>query len=209
MFQNSRRETGSTPLVGSSRKSTRGVWMSAQESPSFCFIPPDRLPARRRRKGPRPENSRSPGSFSFPFAPGDAVQVGVEAEVLRDGQVGVEPEPLAHVADLALDRRRLRADGAAHHPGVAFRGVEDPRQEAHDGGLPRAVGPHQAEDLPFLDGERQPVHGDGAAEDAAQALGADRLRHGPALPQRTVIAASAGMPGRSSRAGFGTSTFTR
>ena len=53
MRQKSRRETGSTPLVGSSRKSTRGVWMRAQARPSFCFMPPDRLPAWRRWKGVR------------------------------------------------------------------------------------------------------------------------------------------------------------
>ncbi len=46
MRQKSRRDTGSTPLVGSSRKSTLGVWMRAQQSPSFCFMPPDRSPAR-------------------------------------------------------------------------------------------------------------------------------------------------------------------
>jgi len=45
MRQKSRRETGSTPLVGSSRNSTLGVWTSAQARPSFCFHAPDSLPA--------------------------------------------------------------------------------------------------------------------------------------------------------------------
>ncbi len=33
--------------AGALENSTRGVWISAQASPSFCFMPPDRLPARR------------------------------------------------------------------------------------------------------------------------------------------------------------------
>lgn len=49
--QNSLRETGSTPVVGSSRKRTSGLWISAQLRASFCFIPPDKAPARRLRKG--------------------------------------------------------------------------------------------------------------------------------------------------------------
>ena len=40
-FQNSRRETGSTPVVGSSSSRTFGSWTSVQASASFCFIPPE------------------------------------------------------------------------------------------------------------------------------------------------------------------------
>ncbi len=39
------RETGSTPLVGSSRISNCGSCTRTQASPSFCFMPPDRFPA--------------------------------------------------------------------------------------------------------------------------------------------------------------------
>ena len=42
--QNSRRETGSTPVVGSSSSSTRGSGTSAHASASFCFMPPLSLP---------------------------------------------------------------------------------------------------------------------------------------------------------------------
>ena len=49
--QNSFRETGSTPVVGSSRKSTSGLWIKAQQRASFCFIPPESAPARRLLKG--------------------------------------------------------------------------------------------------------------------------------------------------------------
>ena len=84
MRQKSRRETGSTPLVGSSRKSTRGVWMSAQASPSFCFMPPERLPARRRWKGAEVAEAEKPRRcFAVRSAPGHAVEVGVEVRCSR------------------------------------------------------------------------------------------------------------------------------
>ena len=47
--QNCRRARGSTPVVGSSRMSRSGSWMSAQHSPSFCFMPPESLPTGRSR----------------------------------------------------------------------------------------------------------------------------------------------------------------
>ena len=40
-FQNSRRDTGSTPVVGSSSRMTRGSCTSVQASASFCFMPPE------------------------------------------------------------------------------------------------------------------------------------------------------------------------
>ena len=49
--QNSRRETASTPVVGSSRNRISGRWTSAQQSASFCFMPPDSAPARRSLNG--------------------------------------------------------------------------------------------------------------------------------------------------------------
>ena len=70
--QNWRRDSGSMPVVGSSRISRSGSWMSAQHSPSFCFIPPDSLPAGRSRKGSSPvlassssmRRRRSPAGWS-------------------------------------------------------------------------------------------------------------------------------------------------
>jgi hypothetical protein len=41
MRQNWRRETGSTPVVGSSKNSTWGSWIRVQARASFCFIPPE------------------------------------------------------------------------------------------------------------------------------------------------------------------------
>jgi hypothetical protein len=43
--QNCPRESGSTPVVGSSRMSRSGSWINAQHRLSFCFMPPESLPA--------------------------------------------------------------------------------------------------------------------------------------------------------------------
>ena len=43
----SRRDSGSTPTLGSSSSSRTGERTSVQASPSFCFIPPESLPAGR------------------------------------------------------------------------------------------------------------------------------------------------------------------
>ena len=49
--QNSLRLTGSTPVVGSSRKITSGWCTNAHDNASFCFMPPESAPALRLRKG--------------------------------------------------------------------------------------------------------------------------------------------------------------
>src|ERR1035441_2901009 len=45
MAQKSRRETGSTPLEGSSRNRISGRCSRVHMRPSFCFMPPESLPA--------------------------------------------------------------------------------------------------------------------------------------------------------------------
>src|SRR3954464_3032596 len=44
--QNSRLDTASTPVVGSSRSRISGRWTSAQQSARFCFMPPQRAAER-------------------------------------------------------------------------------------------------------------------------------------------------------------------
>ena len=67
IFQKSRRETGSTPVVGSSRKIILGLCISVQASASFCFIPPESFPARNLRNLVRRVNSRSSFLLSLKF----------------------------------------------------------------------------------------------------------------------------------------------
>ena len=47
MSQNSRLETGSTPVVGSSSSRISGRWINVQARASFFCIPPERWAARR------------------------------------------------------------------------------------------------------------------------------------------------------------------
>ncbi len=53
IFHRSRRDSGSTPTLGSSSSSRSGERTSVQARPSFCFMPPDSLPAGRAVKRTR------------------------------------------------------------------------------------------------------------------------------------------------------------
>src|SRR5215471_12400037 len=52
--QNCRRDSGSTPVVGSSRTRRSGSCISAQHRLTFCFMPPESLPHGRLANGSRP-----------------------------------------------------------------------------------------------------------------------------------------------------------
>ena len=108
--QKRRREIGSTPLVGSSRKTTRGRCSTAQASASRCFQPPGSSPVRRSSLPSSPAMSDGPGLALAGRGAAQAVDAAEEAEVLADGEVVVEAEALAHVADAALDALRVLRD---------------------------------------------------------------------------------------------------
>ena len=65
----SRREIGSTPTPGSSSSNTFGSPTRVQARPSFCFIPPESLPARRPVNGPRDVNSSRRAKVCFRASP--------------------------------------------------------------------------------------------------------------------------------------------
>ena len=108
MPQNSRRVTGSTPVVGSSRTAPSGVWISVQRERELLLHAAGELPGAavaerlepaeghqlavaraRARRGGTPNRSAKKRRFSA------TRQVGVEAEALR------------HVAEVLLDGPRL------------------------------------------------------------------------------------------------------
>ena len=112
--QNWRRDNGSTPPVGSSRKRIAGSCRIAHPSASRCRQPPARSRASVFSRPARPAISitkRAPLGELRRAQPVDAAE---ERDVLVDGQQLVEREPLRHVADSALDafgiagRRRRR-----------------------------------------------------------------------------------------------------
>ena len=57
--QNCRRESGSTPVVGSSRIRRSGSCISEQQRLTFCFMPPESLPQGRSGNGSSPVAFRS------------------------------------------------------------------------------------------------------------------------------------------------------
>ena len=75
-----------------------------------------------------------------------AVDAGDEVQVLLDGQVLIEREPLGHVAGLALDRLALAAEIQAQHRSLARVRGQEAAEHAQGGGLARAVGAEEAGD---------------------------------------------------------------
>ena len=98
MRQKSRRDTGSTPLVGSSSRITLGVWIRAHTNPSFCFMPPLRFPASRLRKSLSPAAASSSCERCCALLAAHSEQVGIKSDIFVDGQIFVEPESLRHIA---------------------------------------------------------------------------------------------------------------
>src|SRR5512133_1937358 len=142
------------------------------------------------------------------FAPAglrDFIEIGVEIDVLLHCEIRIQTEALGHVADAVLDRVGILDRVQPIHPGLARTGLEDPGQQAHGGGLARAVRPDEPEDLPLLHGQGQLIEGHEFPEAARQRLGPDRLHHRPSR----LISASTGMPGLSSIAGLGMSILMR
>ena len=97
--------------------------------------------------------------------PRNLVDAAVEVDVLLYGEVFVEGETLAHVADVFLDlfpRSRITSNPATVP--VPLVGRKDAAQHADGGRFAGTVGPEKTEDLPLLDLEADLVHGDEVAE---------------------------------------------
>jgi hypothetical protein len=97
-----------------------------------------------------------------------AVQAGVEAEHLFDAQLAVERHALGQVADAAAHLQRAVHHVVARDGNGAAGGGQVARQDAHGGGLPRSVGPEQADHLALRDLEGDVVEGDDGAETARE-----------------------------------------
>ena len=135
VFQRSRRSTGSSPTVGSSRTSSSGEPSSAVASDTRARWPPERrlttwsrerLQPDRRERGvgrvaPRSEHARE------------------VAQVLADGQVAVHGRRLRHVADAPRAAAASRPPGRARGPSqTRLLHADDRAQERRLAGAARA-----------------------------------------------------------------------
>src|SRR5262249_17366850 len=144
---------------------------------------------------------------------GDPVEARNEFQVLAHREILVEAEALRHVANVALDLVRLRADVVAEAGAAAFVRSEQPAQHPAGRGLARAVRAEEAIDLAALDPHRQVAHDLASVEGFRQPLDVDgdirRRRHWP-CPSATLT----GWPtrrrsGHSGRASIKNTSFER
>src|SRR5215510_8432195 len=84
-----------------------------------------------------------------------SVDLGAEPEILEDGKVSVEREPLRHVADVLTDLPSAAHEVEAEHVAVPLVWCEDPRKYAQRRGLPAAVRADEAKDFARLQRQGQ------------------------------------------------------
>ena len=104
--QNWRRDSGSTPVVGSSRIRRSGSWIRQQQSPSFCRMPPDKFFAGRSAKGASPVLWRSSRDSRVPFGTGLSEQAAEELDILADAEFRIKilAQSLRHIGNAGADR---------------------------------------------------------------------------------------------------------
>ena len=159
--QNCRRDSGSTPVVGSSRISRSGSWTSAPHSPTFCFIPPDSLPAGRSANGPSPVAASSSVTRTRALGGRQPEQPRHEVDVVVDAELEIQvlAQTLRHVGDARAHRAPV--------PDVGDVAVEDgdrpllhllrPGDQRHQRRLADAVGADDADHDAGGDVERDAV----------------------------------------------------
>ena len=78
------------------------------------------------------------------------MEVGVEVHIFLDRQIFVEAELLGHVGNAALDFFGVLHAVFAKHRETPVRRIHEPRNEAHKGGLPGAIGADDRRELPLF-----------------------------------------------------------
>src|SRR5207247_6943946 len=106
------------------------------------------------------------------------VQPALEDKVLPAGEVDIDPDELARIADHPADLFGLPVDVVAAHEGPAGGLGQQGDQDADGGGLARPVGAEEPEDLSPRDLERDVVDGAGTVRvDLHQVLDVDQIGH--------------------------------
>ena len=138
-FQNSRLDTGSTPVVGSSSTITLGSCTSVHARASFCFM-------------------RELGHLEQAVAQrtvvGYTVDLREERDVLVDAEVSVQTEPLREIPHRSGDGAMFLDGILSQDTNGAGLDVEQAAQRPNRRGLAGAVGSDQAEHFALSDRER-------------------------------------------------------
>ena len=119
MSQIERRLCGSRPVVGSSRKRTRGEWSTPRAISRRRRMPPESSRADWFRRSQSPTWWRRCSMRPRERAAREAVHLALDREVLADREVLVRRLGLRHGADRAADGRPLADDVVALDPGRA------------------------------------------------------------------------------------------
>ena len=99
-----------------------------------------------------------------------AVEAGVQFEVLPHGEFFVKAEGLRHVADAHPGGDAACVHRRAKQAGAAAAGLQEAGEHFHGGGFAAAVAAEEAEDFAFFDGEADVVHGGEVAEGFGEAV---------------------------------------
>ena len=145
--QTAMRETGSRPVVGSSRKKMLGLWTRPRAiSNAAAHSAGERLDLRAAPLG-EVNGFENFGDVFLALGLGDAVELGVDAEVLFDGEVGVAGQGLGNDADHAAHRVGLFGHIVSGDDGLAGGERDERGHHADEGALAGAVGAEKAEDF--------------------------------------------------------------
>ena len=96
------------------------------------------------------------------------MHLGEELQVVLDAEIWIETERLRDIAEVGFDRPRLGGDVVAQDSGRGRVKLQEPYQNAEQGGLPGAIWPNHAEDAGTRDSQVDAVERYGRAEALAE-----------------------------------------
>ena len=147
-------------MVGSSRKSTRGRWISDAASSHFIRSPERELAGGLVDHAAQVEQLDQLADAGFELRPRDLVDGPVQGEGLGRRQVPEELLLLPHHQGDGLEEGVLATGrDEAGHPYLAGAGMEEPGEDLQRGGLARPVRAEEPDALPGSHGEGDAVDG--------------------------------------------------
>ena len=189
--------------------------ISEQASPSFCFMPPESLPASRSVNGAEVRERQQPLEGLGAAVADHAAEVGVEVEVFLDGQILVEAESLRHVTRACGAPAKIATRVDAADENLAFnRATSSPAIRRKSVVLPAPSGPTSPVTCAGLDArisDRSMAGGPSLPKRLVTCLDLSQEVRRPWLQSRAVRSSDTvtGMPCRRPPSGLSTSTRSR